>query len=212
MKLLANFFSYLVHPLFIPTFAVMVLFAAAPERFHMYNIKTIKLSLMVLTLMTCIFPAIIYLMLRNLNIISDLDIRDKKQRLLPYLVALFFYLTAFLTFKPHKNSLFLQDELIASFLLGATISLAISFFINNFIKISLHSNGVGGFFMICIIISIYSFRPVYYFVLMSILLMGIIGFSRVILEAHTPKEVYLGLASGMLGQVLALYFYLQPSI
>jgi hypothetical protein len=209
MKPIANFFSYVIHPLFIPMYSIMVMLVAVPERFHMYTEKTVKLSMIVLFLMTCFFPSIIYLMMRSLNIIGDLDIRDKKQRLLPYLVAIFFYLTAFLTFRPRNGSLYLQDPMIASFLLGATISLAISFFLNNFIKVSLHSNGVGGFFIICIMIAGYSIKPVYYFVLLSILMMGIIGFSRVVLEAHSPKEVYLGLASGIIGQSLAIFFYLH---
>ena len=207
MKHIANFFSYLIHPLLIPTYGLMILIIAAPERFQMYSLKTVKLSMIVLFLMTCFFPSIIYFMMHKLNIIGDLDIRDKKQRLLPYLVALFFYLTCFLTFQPREHSLYLQDTLVATFLLGATISLGLSFFINNFIKISLHSNGVGGLFIICIMISMVSVKPVYYFVLLSILCMGIIGFSRVILEAHSPREVYLGLGIGMLGQVMAYCLY-----
>lgn len=209
MKHISNFFSYLIHPLLIPSYGVMVLIISAPQRFQMYNIRTIKLSMMIIFMMTCFFPSIIYLMMHKLNIIGDMDIKDKRQRLLPYLVALFFYLTCFLTLKPRAHSIYLQDELIATFLLGGTISLAISFFINNFIKISLHSNGVGGFFMICILISMYSIKPVYFFVLLSILMMGIIGFSRVILEAHSPKEVYLGLASGIIGQYIAYITYLK---
>jgi hypothetical protein len=209
MKFLANFFSYIIHPLLIPTFGFMTLLACCPEAFHHYPIKTIKLSLMITFAMTCLFPSIIYLMMKGLNIISDLDVRDKRQRIIPYLVALFFYLSTFLIFKHNDKAIYTDSILVSGMMLGATLSLGISFFVNNFLKISLHANGVGGYFGICMMMTIFATNSTMPFILLSILMMGVIGASRILLDAHTTREVALGLLSGIAGQVLSYWFYIK---
>ncbi|MBK7957555.1 MAG: phosphatase PAP2 family protein [Bacteroidetes bacterium] len=208
LRSIANFFSYVFHPLLIPTFCFYTAMILCPEEFNTYPERKLKLSLMILFALTCLFPSIIYIMMHKLEMIDDLDVRDKKQRIIPYLVALFFYLAAFLCFKPRVGSLFIDQVLIVGSLLGATLSLCISFFANNFLKVSLHSNGVGGFFAFCIIASFYATQSSYWVVALSIIIMGIISASRIILEAHTPREVIAGLASGMLGQYLAYKYYI----
>jgi hypothetical protein len=91
------------------------------------------------------------LILNKLKIVDDLDISVRKQRILPYMIFLFFYLMSFMMFKPKEVSsiIFLEDGLIATILLGATISIGIAFFLNNFLKVSIHSCATANLFTFC---------------------------------------------------------------
>ena len=109
------------------------------------------------------------------------------------------------------------------FVLGATIALFMAFFINIFSKISTHTAGMGGLIgMVVITMLLYSydsftvntnlfgaFEMTMNTVLMIVILLaGMVGTARLILDAHTNKELYMGFFVGIFSQFVALlYFY-----
>jgi membrane-associated phospholipid phosphatase len=88
-------------------------------------------------------------------------------------------------------------------LLGAAISIFIGFFINIFLKVSLHAIGVGSFFAVTLIILKYSDYNLTLLIIGSIIVAGVVGSARVALGAHEPKEVFLGYLVGFTGQFIA---------
>lgn len=213
-KNIASAISWILHPVFMPFFSFLVIFYAFPHHYSLVPVKMWNITLVVLLLMTTIFPALMTLVLKKLNIVDDLDISIQKQRIFPYMIFFFFYLLSFLTFKPKAVSsiVFLEDPLIATLLLGATISIGLSFFLNNFIKVSIHTTAISSLFSFCSMLSTNTNKNLFFIIIATMLGIALIGYSRIILKAHTTREVYYGLFSGIIGQILAFTLYFRPLI
>ena len=89
-------------------------------------------------------------------------------------------------------------------MLGVIVSLSMSFIINVFHKISLHTVGISGALTIMMLLLMTSETDMSYWFLLVVILTGAVATARLFLGAHTVKEVYSGFLVGMLGQVLAL--------
>lgn len=206
MKNLARVISYLFHPLLIPTYGFVILFLVCPHAFTFYPIKTLKLSFIILYVLTAVVPSIMLLMMKGLEIIDSLDLQDRKQRIVPYILCIFVYLITYLTFKPWKGSLFIHVPILSNMLLGGLLAVIISFVINQFKKVSLHTVGISGIFGAILFAAPYATGKIELWLSLVILCMGAVSASRLILKAHTRTEVYLGLFVGFLGQCIAAIF------
>jgi membrane-associated phospholipid phosphatase len=212
--LFARFFSTVFHPIFIPFYSLLIVLYMFPYRYIHIHDKIWNLTIGIIIAMTMVMPAIIVFIMKKLKIVEDYDISLQKQRIFPYLIFFFFYLMTFLTIKPKINSspVFMEDSLIASVMLGATISLCLAFFLNNFLKVSVHAMGVTNLFMVVSLLSRNTHQITFFLVLISLLAVGFTGSARIYLRAHTPREVYYGIFCGILGQLLAFLVYFDKSL
>jgi hypothetical protein len=185
-----------------------------PYRYVHVPDKTWNVTIGVILAMTMLIPAIVILILKKLEIVEDYDISLQKQRIFPYLIFFFFYLMTFLTIRPKLNSslVFLEDSLIASIMLGATISLCLAFFLNNFLKVSVHAMGVTNLFMVVCLLSGNTHQVTFFLLLITIIAIGVTGSARIYLRAHTPREVYYGLFCGFMGQLIAFLAYFDKGV
>jgi membrane-associated phospholipid phosphatase len=71
-------------------------------------------------------------------------------------------------------------------------------------RISSHMLGIGGIIGLIMATSIIYGADIILYLVISMLLAGFIGFSRLSLNAHTPAQVYTGLAVGILVVMLTL--------
>jgi membrane-associated phospholipid phosphatase len=109
----------------------------------------------------------------------------------------------------------------SAFLLGAAIGLFIAFFINIFSKISAHAVGMGGLLgMVVITLLLFSHDTflvhlgaigiyevsMYWVLMLTVLLAGLVGTCRLILQAHEPTDLYGGYLVGFVSQFIALRF------
>lgn len=206
---LAKISSWVFHPIFIPLYSLVVILYSFPFHYQYIPDKIWNITIITMFLMTMLFPALIMLIFKKLNIVGDYDISEQKERIFPYLIFVFFYLLSFLTFRPKDVSsiVFMEDPLIATVILGATLSLFMAFFLNNFLKVSMHTVGVTNLFVFCCLISCYTQKNIFFIILLSLIILGLVGSSRIFLKAHTVREVYYGFFSGALGQILAFSIY-----
>lgn len=213
-KTVAKIISWVLHPVFMPILSFIIIYYSFPYHYSMIPSKKWNISIIVILLMTTIFPAIMTLVLKKLKIVDDIDISVQKQRIFPYMIFFFFYLLSFLTFKPKEVSslVFMEDPLFATLLLGATISIGISFFLNNFLKVSIHTTAITSLFSFCCMLVANTNKNLFFIIMALIIGIGLIGASRIVLKAHTTREVYYGIFSGILGQVLAFTLYFRPFI
>lgn len=205
----ATLFSWILHPVLIPIYSLGIVLYSYPYHYQYIPSNTWNITLITLFLMTILFPALIILIMKKLQIVNDYDISEQKQRIFPYLIYVFFYLLSFLTFKPKEiaSVVFMEDPLIATILLGATLSLMIGFFLNNFIKVSMHTNGCANLFAFACLLSHFTQKNLFILILISLVLVGLVGSSRIFLRMHTPREVYYGFFCGLVGQSLSFLFY-----
>lgn len=206
---LAKLSSWIFHPIFIPLYSLLIILYSFPFHYQYIPYKIWNITIITMFLMTMLFPAFILLIFKKLDIIGDYDVSEQKERIFPYLIFVFFYLLSFLTFRPKEVSsiVFMEDPLIATVILGATLSLFMAFFLNNFLKVSMHTVGVSNLFVFCCLVSKYTQKNIFIIVLLSLVVLGLVGSSRIFLRAHTVREVYYGFLCGALGQILAFSVY-----
>ncbi|MCU0327735.1 MAG: hypothetical protein MUE53_01985 [Chitinophagales bacterium] len=210
---IARLISAVFHPISVNVFFLLLLVALFPYYYFSLPNKMLKITLIVLFLMTTLFPALIIFIFRKLNLISDLDISEQKQRILPYLFFFFFYLMSFLLVKPKAQAslIFIEEPYFATALLGATLSIGICFFVNNFIKISAHTTSIASIASFFIFIGQFTSKNLMPIVALLLLLVGLVGASRIYLGRHTQKEAIAGVCSGFIGQMLSVFLYFKPN-
>ena len=214
---LASFFTLLFHPLLMVTYMLVVLLVVNPYQFGVHSIVEQGRLVLLVFVSTFAMPTLALVLMRSLRMVDSLQLEDRKQRIGPYIITGTFYLWMFINFK-HNQSI---PHSLTVVTLGATIALFIAFFCNNFTKISAHAVGMGGLVGMSVVNSMFFsfdtfslntwvFGPMEFssnFVIMvAIVLAGIVCTSRLLLKAHTPAQVYGGLASGVVSQFLAIWF------
>jgi hypothetical protein len=189
----------LFHPLLFPTYGTALIIAANPHLFAVYKLKGQLLWLIIVFIMTFIFPVVWLVMMRRLDLISSFKLENPKERIIPYIAVATFYMWTYRQFKPAVNFTPYANSIISHMMLGASIAIFIGFFVNIFRKISLHAIGAGAFMGLVLPlmrISDYDLKLFFIFVLIS---GGLVGTARLILDAHEPNEIWMGYAAGFIG-------------
>jgi hypothetical protein len=199
-KRFAAFISYLFHPLLFPTYAVMFIIAANPRFFAIYPPRAQLLWLIITFIFTFICPVVWIVMMKRLELISDFNFENTKDRIIPYIAVATFYMWTFKLFKPTTELTPYTNPLISMMMLGASVSIFIGFFINIFRRISIHAIASGGFvgLVLCLVqLSDYDLR---FFLIFMILIGGLVGTARIILGDNKQEEIWAGYLTGFIGQ------------
>jgi len=192
-RIIAKIISGVLHPLIMPTVGVLLMFSY-PTYLTALSYEIKKAIVLIVFLSTFLAPMLIFLLFYNLRIISNLSMSTRKERPLPYMVLLVFYIGTiwlFLTFSspvPRFVMLFL-------FLGGG--GLIAQFVANFWIKASAHTSGISGMVTYIVFFLYINNLETAYFVVISALCIGLVGTARLQLNAHTPKEVLVGTLTGM---------------
>lgn len=142
---------------------------------------------------TLIIPMGILIVMRYTKTIPSLKMEDRKERGLPFsIISLLYMITAY--------SLYSKDWIdykLVFALFIITICLVLLTGISFFWKISAHMIGVGGLLGIVLAYSMNIQNHDFLFpIIGGVLLSGVIGTSRLHLNAHTPMEVLAGFLLG----------------
>ena len=199
LTLLARFTSAIFHPLLIPTLGFLLLFNSD---FYFsilpWNVK--KYMILVVFLSTCVLPAMSILIL-SLNPKFNLNMEKNTDRVMSLIITSVSYYLGYLLLKrlpvfPVYNVLLIGAVLVQIALIPISMRW----------KISAHSATIGG--LVGGILGL-SFRlqenPVH---LLSVLILiaGLVGTSRLILQKHTESQVYAGFLTGFLILTLVITF------
>jgi hypothetical protein len=201
MKTIAKGLSILFHPLLLPTYATLLIVLANPYWFGSFKNGIFMIAGIVM-LQTFLFPVITVLLMKALNFIDDLHIRDQKQRFIPFIAIMVYYIWTFMVLRSQQF-----PSVILWMMLGSCIAITFAFIANILLKISLHTLGMGCLVSVaikCILISFSNMMPILFAI---IILAGVIGSVRLFLKEHEPQEIYLGYMVGFLGMMIAGWFY-----
>jgi hypothetical protein len=195
---------------------LILLLLVNPYLFGVNSIKAQSLLILLIFLSTFLLPAISVSMMKALGMVDSFELKDKQERIGPYIITGIFYLWIFVNFKNNSQI----PIAFTTFVLGSTIALFIAFFLNIFTKISAHAVGMGGLIgMVTILMILYdyhsfSFEIAYVgniemglstLLMMVIMLAGMVGSARLLLKAHVPSQVYAGYVVGFSSQFFALF-------
>jgi len=203
MKTLSRLVTGLFHPLLFPTFGTLLILGLNPNMFGYFGEKLHFAWLIIVFALTFVFPLVWILMMKGLGMIDNLRMETSRERIVPFVAAITFYLWATWMFKANVHMKIPSNQLIFYMMLGACVSISVAFFLNIFTRVSLHTLGAGsilGLILVLIRFSTYDLRLLF---VGAIVLAGIIGTATLILKDHDESEVIAGYFIGFSGQFLA---------
>ncbi len=164
-----------------------------------FNGQLLVWSLAFLSINTIIGPALSLIILKKRGMIDSLTMPELKGRSLAYLIVFLYHVWNFIMFKKVDIPSILQAMLI-----GLLVVLAVLALVSLVWKISAHMAAAGG--MLSIIVWLYLFYGMFSFSLTfgGLLLVGLVGTSRLYLNAHNHAQLAAGFSLGFLTIITAL--------
>lgn len=194
---IAKVFSYLFHPLLMPTYGFLLLFNTN-NYIAVFTPLKLKIAIYSVNFIFSFFlPLLSSVILLKNGFIKSLEMGNKEERTIPFLITSVFYYTEY-----YLMNNFNLPKMISFFILGAVISIVVALIINFKWKISVHMIGIGGVTGILTGISIRMKMNLLLPLSLLILCAGLIGFSRLRLGAHKPTQVYAGFFVGLISELL----------
>nr|WP_294934041.1 hypothetical protein [uncultured Flavobacterium sp.] len=202
LKKILPFFSYVFHPLFISVYAALFYFFVTKDFFYRYEIILILFQI---TILTVFLPLSMYYLLKSLGLAkSSIMLHENKERRLPLAFQAMFYLVLI----QHSFSTVVVPELYY-FFLGALIStiLTLILIVLHF-KASIHMIAMTGMTLFITAISIHYAMQFVSLIAFSIIMIGFVASSRLHMQAHSMKEIVVGVIVGAVPQIALWYFWL----
>jgi len=204
VKTAAKIISVIFHPLLLPTFLVLLLQKFLPSLIEIkaeYRLTIISL----IFVFTFVMPVINLLMLKFFGNGNSLTMELREQRVLPFTFIMLLYVlfTLLIYYKLPFSQNFNKIMLII------TSMVAVTWLITFFYKISVHSLSVSGGLGIVLPLNQVTEQNTLLFPTVAIILLaGVVMSARLLLNAHSPREVMYGSVVGFLigfGGMLLLF-------
>lgn len=204
-RYLAWFFSIAFHPIFIPIYALFIVFHSNSYLNYNTNDAAKPMLYLFVFILTVVMPGLsTFILIRN-KMVSSFMLPEKSDRTAPYSITIFYYILLYYLLQRIEH----LPLAMLSMILGAIISLIIIVVLNTRIKISAHVAGISGLLGIYLGLSRISvILPEMYLVYGLLLLFGAIASSRLFLNAHRPNEIYLGALIGFFSEYLIIRYQL----
>lgn len=197
---MARTFSFLFHPLLIPTYMLVILLGFDTTFSVLLPLKMKFLLTGILLTTTCIFPLFIIFIMFRMKIVTSLYLLKREERIFPLItIAIFYYLTFYLI-----KDIYLPRN-FQLFILGSTLLTVVTLLVTLAYRISMHMIALGAvaglFFAATILSGGYSLI----LLLGAIFISGLAGSARLKLDAHEPSEVYSGWLMGAFVMCLTIF-------
>ena len=204
LRYIAKFISFIFHPLFIPTFFMYFLIIVVPYKFEGISPWQLKMRVFSVFWLTAFFPSFAVFLLWRLKFSESIFLRTQKERIIPYVITMFFYWWMYYLSRNFKD----QPIDLKYFYFGIFIATSLGLIVNNFIKVSLHAIGISGLLMAILLVSMNYPTINLIWLLFVILIAGIVISARMIVSDHTKQELMVGFGIGIFTQLIA-YFWVR---
>lgn len=202
LRFWAHFLSYVFHPLFISSYVMAFLIFFHPMAFAEFDHQTRIFRFLSILFSNVLFPAFSVFLLWRLKFIQSILLRTEKERILPYLIAMFFY---WWTWDVFKNLPGIPVSAV-HFLLGSFLAICGAWMANIYFKISMHAIAMGSALMFFFLFSFTDNYASGLYLSLVLLVTGLVCSARLVLSAHSNFEIWSGLFIGILAQVIAWQF------
>ena len=200
LRIASRILSYLLHPILMPTYAVLLIFGLSSYYSTIVNVAIKERILLIVAVNTLAIPLIIVYLMYLRGTLKSFEMDDRAERVPPYMITSICYFAAYYMLRSlHLPKVF---DLL---LLGATIATVAATFITFKWKISIHMIGIGGIVGGLLSISQYLSVDFSQVVIAVMLAAGMLGTARLLLESHTPVQVYSGFLLGFICEYMVLW-------
>lgn len=193
--------SFLFHPLFVPGYITAFLLFLHPFAFMGESDYFKYIKLLSILISTCFFPAITVLLLKQLGFIDSIRLPNMRDRIIPIVASMIFYFWIFYVSRKQPGN---PPELV-QMLCAVFISSILALTLNNFMKISLHGMAMGLAVMFFVILAWRSLIPMGLPLAVALFVAGLTCTGRLMVDAHEPRELTLGLFTGILSMCIAYF-------
>ena len=201
LKKILPLFSYILHPIFISMYATLFYLFCKDDTFTNQEKYYVLFQILIITILV---PVLFFLLLRSTGHVNSVMVPETSQRKIPLLLQCFLYILLV-----KRSIVIARYPELHFFFLGALFSTILALICSLFkIKASLHMLAITGFTVFVVSLNVHLQMQNPYWGAFMILMTGVIASSRLEMEAHTPKELMIGLLLGAFPQLLFLYLWL----
>jgi hypothetical protein len=201
LKKILPFFSYLFHPIFIPIIGTLFYLLFDETYFTKAQCYLLVFQIVIITFF---LPLSFFYLLRTFGKVDTIMLSDTNQRKIPLLMQM--ALTVILITESVTIDRFF--ELFFFFLAGLISTfLAFALLFTN-VKSSIHMIGIGAITFFVIGLSIHNQLNIIFLIAVMFFVTGIIASSRLVMKAHSVKELIIGYIIGIMPQLSLWYFWL----
>jgi len=192
---IAKIITIIFHPLLMPVYGMAIIFSA-PTLFGYLPFNVKKLLFLIMLINNVFLPLSLLPFFMHMKVISSWSVSERKERTIPLIITTVLYgATSFIILR-FPIPLFLK-----SFIFGTAFLSVIVTLINFWWKISLHSVGAGGLIGLVLVLSLKMLTPLEWYLIPAIITGGLVLSSRLKLNLHNPRQVWIGLFTGFIGIV-----------
>lgn len=196
----AKIISIIGHPIFHPTWMMILLLLSGITRFTPGN----DLTFLTITFsLTCLLPALVIVMLKKWHFIESYDMDERDDRLGPLFIMVLFLFVTLRFF--NKMPLF---SIYNFYLTTVIVTTILAFIITFFWKISLHALGWGCLTACLFLMTTISIRLYLLYFISSIVISGIVAAARLKLKSHSNAQIYSGFAMGFATVIIVFFLTL----
>ena len=201
LKKILPFFSYLFHPIFIP-FLGTIFYVVLDS--HYFTLPQYLILFLQIIIVTILLPVAFFYLLRTFGKIESVMLSDISQRKIPLLLQLILFAVLI-----EKSITIDRFPSLYFFFVGGLLSTIFAFLLLYLkFKTSIHMIGISSLTVFIIGLSIHNqintINTVTFFVIMN----GFVASSRLVMKAHSNKELLIGFLCGVIPQSAVLYFWL----
>lgn len=191
MQRLAAVTSVIFHPLLMPLLCVALageldwyVRSQAPQ-------ELLNLTYLVVALSTIAFPGLNIILLKWYGALSDLEVRKRQERFVPYISSVFFFILGYVLLR--RGAL---PPPVYAIMVGCISSIALLTLLNIRFKMSAHAAGAAGLLgTVMALFQLHSWSDLP-LLMCVVLILGLVLSARLVLKIHNPMEVYGGAILG----------------
>ena len=197
----ATWISRVFHPVLMPLVTLIMVFALDP---YLQALPEVFMYMAVVVLVNTLAPAVSIFVLHKRGYLSDLDIRIRKERTLPFIIVLAYFIMtyALLVLRP---ALYIPLVYLDMWM-GLMASIGLALIITRWFKISMHMLAQGGVLGIAMAVQAMQTVPTWTLNGILVFIAGWVGFARIHLNVHRHIEVYIGYLLGFVVCFCAMVF------
>lgn len=199
LRIIANFISIILHPLFIPVYVVWFLLYVQPYYYTGFSNWDKSKILISAILMFTFFPMVTVGLLKALKFIDSIFLRTQKDRIIPYVACGIWYFWMWYVWHNLPDIPAVQVKFGFAIFLASSMGLLA----NISIKVSMHAMAAGVLLMFMLTLAFTQALDSPLYLVIAILIAGLSCTARLISSDHTPQEVYLGLIIGIISQLIS---------
>ena len=201
MKKILPFFSYILHPIFIPLFGTLFYIVLDDSYLSFAQVSVLLLQVIIITIL---LPIAFFFLLRTFGKIDNIMVSDVSQRKIPLILQIML-VTVLIT----KSVTVERFPELHYFFMAGIISSSVAFLLLFAkIKASIHLIGTSALTFFIIGLSLHYEINIINTLVIIMVLNGFVASSRLEMKAHNHKELFIGFLVGAVPQIGLLFYWL----